>query len=130
MGNGTDHEDHDGLNNRRENLRPASASEQGYNKGTSADSTTGFKGVHFHKQQKNFHARITVNGKRHELGQFNTVPDAARAYNEAAKKYHGEFAVLNDVGDHDLILNQGYQAVVTLTGTSQNDSHKISRRHK
>jgi hypothetical protein len=38
-----------------------------------------------------------VNGKRLELGYFKTAREAAIAYNEAAKKHHGEFARLNPI---------------------------------
>jgi AP2 domain len=101
---GVDHIDGDGLNNRRSNLRLASLNDQAHNKRLQMNNTTGFKGV-FH-QRKRFFARIRINSKAIFLGTFNTALEAARAYNEAAKKYHGEFAVLNDVGDHDIILNQ------------------------
>ena len=104
VGKNADHKDGDGLNNRRENLRSATASENARNKGARIDNVTGFKGVYINHGR--FYATITVNRVIHRLGRFNTAIEAARAYNEAAKKYHGEFAYLNDVGDYDLILNQ------------------------
>lgn len=44
---------------------------------------------------KRWRARILVNGKRIYLGSFENEIDAAKAYDEAAKKYHGDFAGLN-----------------------------------
>ena len=103
-GKGADHRDGDVLNNRRENLRPSTNAENLRNRGKQTNNTTGFKGVY--RQGRNFCYEITVNGKKYRRGTFNTALEAARAYNEAAKKYHGEFAYLNDVGDSGLIFNQ------------------------
>jgi hypothetical protein len=44
-----------------------------------------------------FLARITVDGKVIRLGIFPTARDAAKAFNDAAKKFHGEFAYVNAV---------------------------------
>jgi hypothetical protein len=104
MGKGADHKEHgDGLNNRRENLRPATGPENACNKGSKANAT-GFKGVCL--SYGLYVARIAKNGKRHRLGNYNTALEAARAYNEAAKELHGEFAVLNELPEDDLIFNQ------------------------
>lgn len=58
-------------------------------------SSSKYKGVDFNKNRKFYRARIAVNYKRIYLGVFSTQEEAALAYNEAAKKYFGEFAVLN-----------------------------------
>jgi hypothetical protein len=60
-------------------------------------NTSGFKGVIWHKQSKKWYARITLNYKRIDLGLFKDKIQAAIAYNEAAIKYHGEFARLNKI---------------------------------
>jgi hypothetical protein len=106
MSKGADHKDGDGLNNRRENLRPASNAENARNKGLTTANTTGFKGV-FRRRSGRFHAQIKAAGKLHCLGTYDTAIEAARAYNRAAKELHGKFAVvLNELPEDDLILNQ------------------------
>lgn len=87
------------LDNRRQNLRTVTCSENSLNR-IWHNKQTGLKGVtllHQGKYPKSFQARISVKGKRLSLGYFETAKDAAVAYNEAAIKYHGEFARLNDV---------------------------------
>lgn len=96
-----DHINTNKLDNRKANLRLADKSKNSMNRVVSNYSTTGFKGVHFYKAYKKYkkpyQAYITANKKRINLGYFETAVDAAKAYNEAALIYHGEFARLNDV---------------------------------
>lgn len=56
-----------------------------------------FKGVGWHRRAGAWRAYIAANGKSLHLGLFPTEEAAARAYNEAARTMHGEFAYLNDV---------------------------------
>ena len=88
-----DHKDRDGLNNQLSNLRWASNSQNQANKGPRADNECGYKGVC--KDQGGWKAQIRIGGKPKHLGRFDTVEQAARAYDEAAKKLYGEFAWLN-----------------------------------
>jgi len=55
------------------------------------------QGVCYEKRARKWIAVIYNEGKRIWIGTFETEIDAARAYDEAAKKYHGEFARLNNV---------------------------------
>lgn len=91
-----DHIDQDTLNNRIENLRPASQSENLCNRGKNVTNTSGYKGVYFEKSKNKWRAEIAKDGKKHRLGLFESAADAADAYQRAAKKLHGEFAFLPD----------------------------------
>jgi hypothetical protein len=86
-----DHEDGDGLNNRRYNVRIATPSQNMHNMRTRCDNTSGFKGVHFSKSSGKWMARIKLNQKTNYLGLFASPEDAHAAYCLASDKYHGEF---------------------------------------
>lgn len=92
-----DHKDRDGLNNQRENLRWATDSQQNINRRTYANNTSGYRGVSFDKKRKLWQAYIREDGVMKGLGRFRTRDMAARAFNEAAKRLYGEFAVLNEI---------------------------------
>lgn len=94
-----DHKDNDSLNNLRSNLRLATNAQNLANRGAPASNTSGYKGVLWRARMHKWEASIKTNGKRIYLGCFKNILDAARAYNEAALKYHGEFARLNPIGD-------------------------------
>jgi hypothetical protein len=94
----TDHISGDGLDNRRENLRVCTHAENMHNyTKPSHGKTSRFKGVFFNKQAKKYHAIIRINNKVIHVGYFKDEILAASAYNEAAVKYHGVFAKLNDL---------------------------------
>lgn len=89
-----DHINGNGLDNRRNNLRLATRKENARNQKLNKKSTTGFKGVSFHKRDKKYTAQIKLDKLMH-LGYFENPIEAAIAYDTAAKKYFGEFANLN-----------------------------------
>src|SRR4051812_33195080 len=90
-----DHRDGDGLNNQRSNLREATVAQNGWNT-KSQGGTSRFKGVCWSEKYTRWQCSMSVNNKHMLIGCFPTEDLAACAYNFAAKKYHGEFAVLND----------------------------------
>jgi hypothetical protein len=87
-----DHINGDTLFNSRSNLRLATQSQNQCNKILQKNSTTGFKGVHFHKVNGVWTSYITVSGKQLHLGCFASPEAAHDAYKAAALQHFGEFA--------------------------------------
>jgi len=91
-----DHENQNGLDNRRTNLREASKAENNRNRRKIAGRGSSiYKGVMWYKDRRKWYASIEVNGQKIFLGYFDSDIDAAKAYDQAAILYHGEFASLN-----------------------------------
>lgn len=86
-----DHKNMCGLDNRRENLRLASKSENMCNRTKTRQNSSGFKGVCWHKQGECWQAYITKNKVRRYLGLFDTAAEAHEAYKRAATELHGDF---------------------------------------
>jgi hypothetical protein len=102
-----DHVNHDKLDNRRCNLRLATRSQNNMNR-EKTNNKHGYKGISFYSHRKyytkttsrltypkSWRANIKINKRRISLGFFCTKGEAAQAYNEAAKRYFGEYAFLN-----------------------------------
>ena len=90
-----DHKNRNGLDNRRLNLRPASAGQNGANsrrKGARRRKDSGFKGVWWDPERQKWAASIGVARRKVHLGRFERAEDAARAYDQAARAYFAEYA--------------------------------------
>ena len=93
-----DHINHNGLDNRRANLRLATPKQNAWNNlPRKGNYSSKYKGVSWHKRDRKWYAKIVIHGKAKHLGGFNDEKAAAAAYNSAAKKLFGEFACLNKI---------------------------------
>lgn len=90
-----DHVNGDGLDNRRSNLRPVTRSQNLMNQRMRDNNTSGFKGVSWHVQRGRWQSRIMFEKKSRYLGLYLNAEDAAHAYDDAARKFFGEFACVN-----------------------------------
>lgn len=82
---------------RKSNLRIVTKSQNNCNVVVRKDSVTGYKGVYWNSAKQRYQSSIQIAGKRRYLGTFSQLRSAVLAYNEAARKYHGEFAFVNEV---------------------------------
>ena len=90
-----DHIDRNGLNNQKVNLRLCTGQQNRINRGAHRNNKSGFKGVSWNKKDKRWRACISKDKKHFCVGSFSTPQEAAKAYDKAATKMFGEFAVLN-----------------------------------
>ncbi len=99
-GSQIDHVNHNGLDNRRCNLRLCTRSQNAANqRAWDRCKTSQFKGVSWHKSTRKWIAYGKAYQKMHHLGLFGTEREAAQAYNEFAVKTWGEFARVNIISE-------------------------------
>lgn len=90
-----DHKDGNGKNNKFANLRAATTAENMQNqRKIRSNSLSGIMGVNFKKRRGCWVARITINGKRRELGNFFTAAEAHAAYLAAKVEHHPFFTFI------------------------------------
>lgn len=90
-----DHINHNGLDNRKCNLRICTIAQNSCNQRSLAGSSSRYKGVWLNKHDKIFTASIGYNGRKIHLGTFADETEAARAYDAKAREFFGEYAFLN-----------------------------------
>jgi len=95
-GYSVDHKNGNGLDNTKINLRVCSHGENMRNRKINRNNTSGYKGVWRNKSfLKKYTSEICINGRKMHLGVFESLEEAAMAYDAAAIKYFGEFARTN-----------------------------------
>lgn len=90
-----DHINRDGLDNRRANLRLATASQNAANTRMRCTNTSGYRGIAFTKGAWQVVIGRRASGAPGYVGRYPTAEEAARAYDDVARVYFGEFATLN-----------------------------------
>jgi hypothetical protein len=90
-----DHINHNGLDNRKDNLRLCTRAQNALNQRPRKGTSSRYKGVYWHERDKRFYAQISHKGRRYHLGSYKSEIQAAKAYDKKAKELFGEFAHLN-----------------------------------
>jgi hypothetical protein len=94
-----DHANRNRLDNRRENLRPATQQQNSWNRRKSSTARVSrYKGVFFNHQRRRWFARVRKDGRSYSGGWGTSEEAAARWYNQKARELFGDFAKLNDLG--------------------------------
>jgi hypothetical protein len=88
------HVNNDGCDNRKQNLRIVTYKQNAVNNKPKPGPSK-YKGVYWHKQRRKWVASLRHHRKKIYIGVFTDEIEAAKAYDTAAKKYHGEYAYLN-----------------------------------
>ena len=95
--------------NRWCNLREATRSQNSINIRKNKRNRSGYRGVSWYPALNKWVVQIQSNNKKITLGYYEDIKEAALAYNEAATKYHGEFAILNKLEEfHDDAVSAEY----------------------
>lgn len=94
-----DHKDGNGLNNQRNNIRVCTTAQNIQNRRKLPTNTLGLKGISIEvgngRKTPAYKAGIMIEGTLHYLGCYKTPEEAAKVYDDAARKYHGEYACVN-----------------------------------
>lgn len=92
-----DHRNHNKADNRKNNLRIVTYSQNNMNKSMQSNNTSGATGVVWYKTTNKWKAQIKINGKNIHLGYFVNFEDAVKARKKAEEKYFGEYSYDNSI---------------------------------
>jgi hypothetical protein len=95
-GDEIDHQDRNGLNCTRSNMRFSTSSQNKCNRGKMSNNTSGYKGVRWSKQKRKWQAVITYEKRTYHAGFFDNKKEAALAYDRRALEVHGQYAKTNE----------------------------------
>lgn len=129
-----DHVDHNGLNNQRSNLRPATRSQNNQNSRGRISRTSQYKGLCWLPKKGKRFASITLEGHTRRLGMFVSELEAAYAYDAAARELFGEFACTNFQDEPTPAMRDQWQtereerAVSVMAGYARKQSRATSER--
>jgi hypothetical protein len=98
---GMDHKDQDSTNDRWENLRPATQTQNLANARIRSDNSSGSRGVSWHRGKMKWRAYVTLNGKQFFCGYHYTVEEAKQARDAKALLLHGEFTRFDDLNSSE-----------------------------
>lgn len=131
-----DHLNHNGLDNRRCNINVVTRRQNNLNRTKQRSNTSGYVGVIYQYGRrgrdvltKPWLARISVeNRKRVSVGNYATKEEAALAYNNAALKYYGKFAILNKISPpmEAASTKEGHPTCATVLPVVSQDNTQIS----
>jgi hypothetical protein len=90
--NYTDHADGNGLNNRIENLREATQSQNCFNSRMRCDNTSGERNVYWHERARRWFVRLSINRRTRSFGTYKTIAEARAVARRVREEHYGAFA--------------------------------------
>lgn len=87
-----DHIDGNKLNNRIDNLRPATNGQNRHNTSIQKNNSSGVKGINWQKRDNKWQARVMLNKKSYQVGYFDTLEEAKQAIQKVREQLHGDYA--------------------------------------
>lgn len=122
-----DHNDGNGLNNQRSNLRESNHSQNQANRSKKKESSSKYLGVNKHKRY-GWVVSCQKDKKQYKKWALYEV-EAAVMYNQIAKQLHGEYAKLNIITEEDVLEYNKQKANPIIYEIHRDRSGKFSRRN-